>query len=56
MHALAAFFHGRVGNALAYNRNVLVTGPLLVILAAKDVFYLVMNALTHGGKQQIEGS
>ena len=37
MHALAAFFHGRFGDALAYNRNVLVTAPLLVTLVAKDV-------------------
>jgi hypothetical protein len=56
MRALAAFFHGRFGGALAYNRNVLVTAPLLVIVAAKDVFCLVMNALTQGGKQQTGGS
>ncbi len=37
LRALAAFFHGRWGEALAYNRNVLVTAPLLVMLAAKDV-------------------
>jgi hypothetical protein len=36
--ALAAFFHGRFGDALAYNRNVLVTAPLLIALAAKDAF------------------
>jgi hypothetical protein len=36
--ALAAFFHGRFGDALAYNRNVLVTAPLLIGLAAKDAF------------------
>jgi len=35
--ALAAFFHGRWGDALAFNRNVLVTAPLLVMLAVKDV-------------------
>ncbi len=34
--ALAAFFHGRLGDALAYNRNVLVTGPLLLALTAKE--------------------
>jgi hypothetical protein len=39
--ALAAFLHGRFADALAYNRNVLVTAPLLVILAAKDVFSLI---------------
>jgi len=36
--ALAAFFHGRWRDALAFNRNVMVTGPLLVALAAKDLF------------------
>ena len=41
LHALAAFFHGRFGDALAYNRNVLITAPLLVILAARDVFRLI---------------
>jgi hypothetical protein len=39
--ALAAFFHGRFGDALAYNRNVLVTAPLLIALAAKDAFSLL---------------
>jgi hypothetical protein len=39
--ALAAFFHGRLADALAFNRNVLVTAPLLVMLAAKDVFSLL---------------
>ncbi len=42
--ALAAFFHGRWGDALAYNRNVLVTAPLLVMLVAKDVFSLLTKA------------
>ena len=28
--ALAAFFHGHFGQALAFNRNVVVTAPLLV--------------------------
>ncbi len=35
--ALAAFFHGHVTQALAYNRNVMVTGPLLIGLLAHDV-------------------
>lgn len=34
--ALAAFFHGRLTQALAYNRNVIVTGPLLVGLLVQD--------------------
>ena len=43
MHALAALFHGRFGDALAYNRNVLVSGPLLVMLAARDLSRLVSS-------------
>ncbi|MGD1102711.1 MAG: DUF2752 domain-containing protein [Terriglobia bacterium] len=34
--ALAAFFHGHLAQALAYNRNVTVTGPLLLLLLAQD--------------------
>ena len=41
MRALAAFFHGHLGDALAYNRNVLVTAPLLIALAAKDAFSIL---------------
>jgi len=36
--ALAAFFHGNFTQALAYNRNVVVTGPLLAVLLCRDVF------------------
>jgi len=49
--ALAAFFHGRLGDALAYNRNVLVTAPLLVMLAAKDVFSLFSPQLSAISRQ-----
>jgi hypothetical protein len=35
--ALAAFFHGRFSDALAFNRNVIVTAPLLLGLVAADV-------------------
>ena len=41
LHALAAFFHGRFGDALAYNRNVLITGPGLVALAVEGAYRLV---------------
>jgi uncharacterized protein DUF2752 len=34
--ALAAFYHGRFAEALAFNRNVVVTGPLLLVLAVRD--------------------
>jgi hypothetical protein len=36
--ALAAFFHGHLTQALAYNRNVLVTGPMLMGLLLQDAF------------------
>ena len=35
--ALAAFFHGHLTQALAYNRNVMVTGPLLLGLLFHDL-------------------
>lgn len=35
--ALAAFFHGEFAQALAFNRNVVVTAPLLLALLAQDV-------------------
>src|SRR5208283_5405778 len=35
--ALAALFHGHLAQALAYNRNVMVTGPLLIGLLVHDV-------------------
>ena len=41
--ALAAFFHGRFADALAYNRNVLVTAPLLFGLLAKDALELLAD-------------
>ena len=50
--ALAAFFHGRFGDALAYNRNVLVTAPLLVMLAAKDVFSVIRKVAGVSGEDQ----
>ena len=44
--ALAAFFHGHLTQALAYNRNVLVTGPLLLIFLALDAARLMVNSLS----------
>ena len=41
IRALAAFFHGGFRDALGYNRNVLVTAPVLVMLAAKDMISLL---------------
>ena len=45
LHALAAFFHGRFGDALTYNRNVLITGPGLIALAVEDGYSLVRKLL-----------
>jgi hypothetical protein len=50
--ALAAFFHGRFGDALAYNRNVLVTAPLLVMLAAKDALAVIRKVAGVSGEDQ----
>ena len=41
LRALAAFFHGRLGDAINFNRNVLITGPALVVLAVKDLLRAV---------------
>ena len=38
--ALAAFFHGQFSQALAFNRNVVVTAPSLVALLARDLAQL----------------
>ncbi|HEY6290942.1 MAG TPA: DUF2752 domain-containing protein [Terriglobia bacterium] len=35
--ALAAFFHGHLHQALAYNRNVVVTAPGLLALLGQDL-------------------
>jgi hypothetical protein len=56
MRALAAFFHGRLGDALAYNRNVLVTAPGVVLLAAHDVASLIRKAVrAQTGRSKISG-
>jgi hypothetical protein len=52
MRALAAFFHGRFGDALAYNRNVLVTAPVLIALAVKDAFSIIRRMVGVSGKDQ----
>jgi Protein of unknown function (DUF2752) len=35
--ALVAFFHGQFASAIAFNRNVVITAPGLVILLALDI-------------------
>ena len=39
--ALAAFFHGDFAQALAFNRNVVLTAPLLVALLVQETLRLV---------------
>ncbi len=41
IRALAAFFHGHFAAALAFNRNVVVTAPVLLALLAEDVVHLL---------------
>ena len=43
--ALAAFFHGNLAQALTYNRNVVVTGPVLLVLLCLDVVRWVAKLL-----------
>lgn len=43
--ALAAFFHGQMRQALAYNRNVVVTAPAFLTLLAKDLASLARTTL-----------
>jgi len=50
--ALAAFFHGRLREALAFNHNVVVTAPLLLGLLAADLFKAV-RTLTSDGRQAV---
>jgi hypothetical protein len=50
LRALAAFFHGRFGDAFAYNPNVLVTGPGLIALAAKDAVTVTKKMIGRVGK------
>ena len=39
--ALAAFFHGHAAQALEYNRNVIVTGPLLTAMLVHDALFSI---------------
>ena len=42
--ALAAFFHGRFAEAVAFNLNVLITGPGLLVLLALDTLRALKKA------------
>jgi len=54
--ALAAFFHGRFAAALAFNRNVVVTAPVLVALLAHDVVHLLRTSRLRGLWPRLPGS
>ena len=45
--ALAAFFHGHFGQALSYNRNVVITAPTFVCMLARDISALARAMLQH---------
>jgi hypothetical protein len=54
--ALAAFFHGNLAQALAYNRNVVVTGPLLIGMLFHDVISgLKERGFRKSGSAKCEG-
>lgn len=44
--ALAAFFHGQMRQALAYNRNVVVTGPAFLTMLASDISRFARNLVS----------
>ena len=44
--ALAAFFHGQFAQALAFNLNVVVTGPVLLVMFVLDALRILRQA--HG--------
>jgi hypothetical protein len=46
--ALAAFFHGQFAAAYAFNRNVIVTAPLLVGLLIRDSWRVVRGRAPRG--------
>jgi hypothetical protein len=43
--ALAAFFHGNLDRALAYNRNVVITAPTFICMLARDISALARALL-----------
>lgn len=43
--ALAALFHGHFAQALAFNRNVIATGPALMAMFARDLLRLCFFAV-----------
>jgi hypothetical protein len=54
--ALAALFHGRLTQALAYNRNVMVTGPLLIGLLIHDASRMVVQIFNKSGSDKLKNA
>jgi len=52
--ALAAFFHGHLRQALAYNRNVAVTAPVFVGLLARDSYAFISRIFPPASAPLIE--
>ena len=50
--ALAAFFHGHLRQALAYNRNIVVTAPGLLTLLVQDLAALARGRKSLGALWQ----
>lgn len=46
--ALAAFFHGHLRQAFAYNRNIVVTAPALIALIVHDLAAMARRQVTLG--------
>ena len=44
--ALAAFFHGRLAEAWAFNPNVAITAPCLLVMLAHDIRHAAGRAWT----------
>jgi hypothetical protein len=49
--ALAAFFHGQFAQALAFNLNVVVTGPGLLALLALDMLRILRHRSASGSSR-----
>ncbi|MBC7264110.1 MAG: DUF2752 domain-containing protein [Chloroflexi bacterium] len=47
-HALAALLHGDLESAVAYNANVLLIAPLLVVIIARDLYLLLHQTRREG--------
>jgi len=48
--ALAAFFHGHLAPALAYNHNVILTGPLMIGMLVQDVARALLSPPRRHGR------